>query len=127
MRRSANVSLGLAMAATLAFAASGCAVEPDQEFMDVEADHQQVCVKVQDNGDLIRDDDSKCPDENHSHTSFGPGFWYWYYLGRAYGAPPAVGQTVNRWQGTFTRPSSGTIAKAPSSGGFGTFRSAVGG
>jgi hypothetical protein len=126
MKKSTNVSLGIAMAATLAFAASGCATEPDQEFMDTEADNQQVCVQVQDNGDLVRDDDAKCPDENEHHAHFTPGFWYWYYMNRSMGTPPAVGQKVTTG-GTFIRPTSGSIAKPPSSGGFGTFRAPVAG
>lgn len=120
---SGAVTTGIVLAAVISMACA--AGEDDQEFMDTEADNQQVCVQVQDNGDLIRDDDGKCPDENEHHAHFTPGFWYWYYMSRTMGTPPAVGQKVTTG-GTFIRPTSGSIAKPPSSGGFGTFRAPVG-
>lgn len=122
---SGTVTTGIVLAAAVSFAcASG---EEDQEFMDMEADHQQVCVQVQDNGDLIREEDKECPDENESHAHFSPGYYYWYYMGRAHGTPPPVGNKVSTTSGSFTRPASGSIAKPPSSGGFGTFRAPVAG
>jgi len=128
MKKSTAVTIGLVLAAGVSFA---CASEPDQEFMDTEADHQQVCVEVQDNGDLVRDDDSDCPadreDNSHSGGHYYSGYHYWYYLGRAHGAPPAVGSKVNSSHGSFTRPSTGSIARPPASGGFGTFRALVAG
>lgn len=123
MKKSTAVTLGVVLAAGISFA---CASDPDQEFMDTEADHQQMCVQVQDGGELVRGDDSNCGDEGEHHASFNAGFWYWYYLGRAHGAPPAVGQKVPTG-GTFTRPTSGTFARPPATGGFGTTRVSVGG
>lgn len=122
MKKSTAVTVGLVLMAGVSFA---CASEPDQEFMDVNADHQQMCVQVQDNGDLIRDHDAKCPDEDEHHAHFNTGFWYWYYLGRVHGTPPPVGKQVPVG-GSFTRPTSGTIAKPPASGGFGVTKVSVG-
>lgn len=124
MKKSANVTLGLVLFAGVNFA---CASEPDQEFMDMDADHQQVCVRVQENGDLLRSEDDECGDENQSHAHFYSGYYYWYYMGRAHGTPPPVGSKVSAASGSFTRPSSGSIAKPPASGGFGTFRAPVAG
>jgi hypothetical protein len=126
MKISKNVLVGTVLLAGIAFTGTACASEPDQEFMDTEADHQQMCVQVQDNGDLIRDHDAKCPDEDEHHAHFDTGFWYWYYLGRVYGTPPAVGQQVPIG-GSFVRPSSGTIARPPATGGFGSTKVSVGG
>lgn len=123
MKRSTAVTVGLVLAAGVSFAcASG---EDDQEFMDVNADHQQVCVKVEDENNFVRAEDDQCPDENTSHAHFYPGYHYWYYLGSAHGTPPPVGSKVTPGHGSFTRPTSGTIAKPPASGGFGTFRAPV--
>lgn len=124
MKKSTSVTVGLVLAAGISFAcASG---EDDQEFMDVNADHQQVCVKVEDEDNFIRADDDKCPDENEHHAHFYPGYYYWYYMGSAHGSPPPVGSKVSTTSGSFTRPTSGTIARPPASGGFGVFRVPVG-
>lgn len=124
MKKSTSVTLGLVLFAGVSFA---CASEPDQEFMDTEADHQQVCVQVEDDEELVRSEDGKCGDENESHAHFYPGYYYWYYIGRAHGTPPPVGGKVSTTSGSFTRPTSGSIAKPPPSGGFGTFRAPVAG
>lgn len=121
---SGAVTTGIVLAAAVSFAcASG---EDDQEFMDVNADHQQVCVKVEDQDNFIRAEDKECGDENEHHAHFYPGYHYWYYMGSAHGTPPPVGSKVSTTSGSFTRPSTGSIAKPPSSGGFGTFRAPVG-
>lgn len=125
MKRSTSVVMGAMLAAAVSFAcASG---EDDQEFMDVDADHQQVCTEVKHNGELVRVEDEKCPDENEHHAHFSPGYYYWYYLGKAHGTPPAVGASVPVANGSFTRPSTGTIARPPATGGFGVTKVSVGG
>lgn len=119
MKKSTSITLGLVLTAGVSFA---CASEPDQQFMDVEADYQQMCVREQDDR-LIRRPDDECPrdDSNRSGTSS----LYWYYLGRAFGTPPAVGQPVPSG-GTTTRPVGASIAKPPASGGFGVTKVSVG-
>lgn len=123
MKKSTSVTLGLVLLAGVSFA---CASEPDQEFMEIAADHQQMCVQIEDDFELVRSEDGNCPDENESHANFYPGYYYWYYMGRAHGTPPPVGAKVPVASGSFTRPSSGTIAKPPASGGFGVTQVSVG-
>lgn len=121
--------MGAVLAAGVVFAL-GCASEPDQEFMDESADHQQICVEIsQDGQQLERVDDDDCPsdEDNNGQSTFYPGYPYWYYLGRAYGSPPPVGQRLPlASHGSFSRPQGGTIARPPATGGFGTTRVSVG-
>lgn len=122
MKRSAMVTTGLVLAAAVSFA---CASEPDQEFMDVEADYQEMCVEDKGDGELERHPDEECPGgQQHSSSSS----LYWYYLGRAFGSPPAYGSSFRPGShGTTVRPVTGTIARPPASGGFGMSRVSVGG
>lgn len=126
MKRSISAATGLVLTAVFTVA---CASEPDQEFMDTEADHQQVCVKPQPNGELERRPDHECSGQDESGGGGGSGCAVcWYFLGRAYGTPPAVGQKIPAYTpGSYARPSTGTIARPPASGGFGTTRVSVGG
>lgn len=125
MKRSMSVATGLILTVVMSTA---CSSEPDQEFMDAEADHQQVCVKPQGNGELERRPDHECSDQDDDGRSGGSSCVVcWYFIGRAFGAPPAVGSKLPAYTpGSFTRPSSGTIAKPPASGGFGTTKVSVG-
>lgn len=126
MKRTSKVTVGLVLSAGMLFTNTACTSEPDQEFMDAEADHQQVCVKPRENGELERRPDHECSDDGSSGSA--TCLVCWYFLGRAFGAPPAHGQRFNPGSyGSFIRPSSGTIAKPPASGGFGTTKVSVGG
>ena len=86
MKKSAAVTLGVVAAAAVSFA---CASEPDQEFMDVQADYTEVCAEVVSENEFIRRDDDRCAHDTDggSHTVHTSGL-YWYYLGRATQAPP---------------------------------------
>jgi hypothetical protein len=127
MKKSTNVVVGKILLAGSMFALAGCTDEPDQEFMDVQADYTEVCVEVVNGNDLIRREDAQCADDTDggSHAIHTNGL-YWYYLGRAVQAPP-VGGYVLANGGRFTRPSAGTIAHAPAKGGFGMTRATVAG
>lgn len=130
MKKSSNVKVGMVLAVGMMFAATGCASEPDQEFMDTQADHQQLCVKISDDGnEVTRVSDDQCPsdEDNNGQSVFYVGYPYWFYMGRAFGTPPAVGSTVPRTHGSFSRPAGGTIAKPPATGGFGMARVPVAG
>lgn len=128
MKKSTSVVIGLVLTAGIGLA---CAEgDPDQEFMDMEADHQQMCVTIVDEGqNLLRGEDSNCahqPEDNGGGGTF-VCTWCWYYLGRVHGTPPAVGQKIPIGSsGSFVRPSTGTIAKPPASGGFGVTKVSVG-
>lgn len=123
MKKSISVATGLILTAVFTVA---CSSEPDQEFM--EADHQQICVKPQPNGELERRPDHECDgqDDNGSSGSSGCAVC-WYFLGRAYGTPPPVGQKIPAYApGSYARPASGTVARPPATGGFGGSRVSVG-
>lgn len=124
MKRSSRVLIGTVLGAGMIMASSACSSEPDQEFMD--ADHQQVCVKKGEaTGELERRPDHEC---SGASEDGGTCLICWYFLGRAFGTPPAVGSRFNPGSyGTFTRPTTGTFAKPPASGGFGTTKVSVGG
>lgn len=111
MKKSTAVTLGLVLAAGISFA---CASGDDQEFMDTEADHQEICVDEQ-TGKRV--EDRECDS--------GTSGYHWFYHGRAHGPAPAVGQPYNRLYGSTVRPG-GTIARPPATGGFGTTKVSVG-
>lgn len=114
------VTVGVILAAGISFA---CAADPDQEFMDEPADHQEMCVEDKGNGEYERHPDDECEDE-HRRASNG---LLWYYLGRAYGSPPPYGSSFKPGShGTTVKPTTGTVARPPSTGGFGTTRVSVG-
>jgi len=120
MKKSSKVMVGNVLFAGMLFAMSGCATEPDQQFMESDADYQEICLDREDNE---RVEFEKCDqDSSNGHTTFFP-----YYLSRAYGSVPAVGSKINPAHGTSIRPASGTIARPPASGGFGTSRVTSGG
>jgi hypothetical protein len=109
MKRSTAVTLGLVMVAGMSFA---CSSEPDQEFMDVTADSQEICVK--------RDTMERVTWEHcEEDAASGHAHYYPWYHGSAHGPAPAVGSKVNPHQGSAIRPG-GTVARPPSTGGFGT-------
>lgn len=120
MKKSSKVLVGSVLFAGMLFAMSGCASEPDQEFMESDADYQEVCLDREDNE---RVDFEKCDqDSSNGHTTFFP-----YYLSRSYGSVPPVGSKINPAHGTAVRPASGSIARPPASGGFGRTITSVGG
>jgi hypothetical protein len=125
VKRSAFVSTGIVLASVLLVA---CSSEPDQEFMDADADHQQVCVKPQPNGELERRPDHECADQDDDgHMGGSTCAVCWYFLGRAYGTPPAVGQKIPSYApGSYAKPSTGTVARPPATGGFGVTRVTTG-
>lgn len=128
MKVSKRVVIGSVLSVGIVFASSACTSEPDQEFMDVNADHQQVCVKPQPNGELERRPDHECPGQDEGGSGGGSSCAVcWYYIGRAHGSAPAVGSKFRPVSGSYARPSTGTVAKAPASGGFGMSRVSVGG
>lgn len=120
MKKSSKVMVGNVLIFGMLFAMSGCATEPDQEFMESDADYQEICLDREDNE---RVEFEKCDqDSSHGHTMFYP-----YYLSRTYGPAPAVGSKINPAHGTSVRPASGSIARPPASGGFGRTITSVGG
>lgn len=122
MKRSKLVTTGVVFAAVISFA---CALGSEEEYEEVQADYQEMCVEDKGDGELERHPDEQCPG-GQQHSS-GSGL-YWYYLGRAFGSPPAYGSSFRPGgHGTTVRPVAGTVARPPASGGFGTFRVPVGG
>lgn len=131
MKKSTAITLGVVLAAGVSLA---CASGEDDSTQKVteNADHQKICVTITDQGQQMeRRDDEECshqPDDNGIGSDGGTFTCLvcWYYLGRAHGSAPAVGQKIPiSAVGSFSRPTSGSIASPPKSGGFGTYTSRV--
>lgn len=106
MKRSTSVTL--CIIPLLVTALSGCA-----EDEEVNADYSQVCVE--DDTDIRVEDNNCDTDSTGSHW-----VWFPHHL-----LMPPVGDRINPAFGVTTKPTSGTIARPPAKGGFGTFRSGL--
>jgi hypothetical protein len=104
MKRTAAVTVG---AVLTALALTGCADEEQT------ADYSEVCVDAQG----VRVEDRRC-DERDGHT------WMWFPYSYSV---PAHGSHVDASKGTTVRPVTGTVARPPASGGFGTTRAGTAG
>lgn len=112
--KSKVVRLGLT--ASLAISLAACASDDDDA--EVRADHHRICV----DNDQVRVEDTNCPDDDSDGHFFHP---YWIYGSHS---APGVGSKVVPGSYSTVKPTSGTIARPPAKGGFGTFRSgSVGG
>lgn len=107
MRRLSSVSVTVGAVLTAGIALAGCSAD--------EPDHTEICVDSQ---TMERVPDERCEQHSLSSSTF-----LWYYLGRSFAAPP-VGSKVT--SGSFTKPTTGTVGRVPSSGGFGTFKGSTG-
>jgi hypothetical protein len=100
MKRTAAITIGVVLSA---LALTGCSDEEQN------ADYSEVCLDAQN----VRVDDDRCDDDSsHNH-------WMWFPY--VY-AVPAYGSHVDTSKGVTTRPTTGTIARPPATGGFGTTR-----
>jgi len=122
---SKRVTVGTILASGIAFAMAGCS---EDEWSTTQAAYSEICVQVGPGGQQVTrvSDDNCTSDNDRCSTYIYPGHYYWYYLGRSQQAPP-VGAHLPIASGQFSRPASGTIARPPASGGFGTTRVSVGG
>lgn len=77
------------------------------------ADYNRICLDQ--NG--VRVEDANCPDDDLHH-----GFFYPIWIHNTYPAP-AVGSKPAAGTYSTVKPASGSIARPPAKGGFGTFRS----
>jgi len=109
-RRSRTVTTGAVLAA-LVLTLTACT---DDEGDEQNADYSEVCVDEQ--GQRV--DDDRCDDNDGHHT------WMWFPYGYAV---PAHGARVDTSKGVTVRPASGTIARPPITGGFGTYRGTTAG
>lgn len=100
------VRVGVVLSAAMAVA--GCSE-------DEKPDYTEICV---DSRIMERVEDERCGDRLSGDPSV-----LWYYVGSPMAAPPVGGKVGF---GSFTKPASGTIGRAPSSGGFGTFMGSTG-
>ena len=96
-----RIVLSAAFIAFVPFVAAGKCDTPNQQ-----ADFAEVCRR---DADDIRTEDSEC-EEGRSGRS-------WVYV---VGQATQVGHRITNY--STVRPTTGTIARAPSSGGFGTYR-----
>jgi hypothetical protein len=113
MKKSSNVIIGPVVIAAMALASlTGCA----DEYEEVQADNQEICVK-KDTDERVADDNC---DKDSSHSHF-----FWWYHSSAYGPAPAVGSRITPGHGTALKPT-GSIARPPTSGGFGGSRVSAG-
>ena len=129
MHRSRAVRIGALV--TLFAASLACADGEDTEV--VQTQYGEICVRrepppavdqpfMQDEPQLVRVPWEDC-EKDSSHTHFYP---YWINHASGHAAPP-VGSRVVPGSGTATRPASGAVARPPSTGGFGTHTTTIGG
>lgn len=92
--------------------ALGCA--SDDETTEVQTEYGEICVRQEppDSGEWERVADSECDDGHHGRS------WIWMHHAGGHTAPP-VGSRVSHGSFVTSRPT-GSIARPPTSGGFGT-------
>jgi hypothetical protein len=100
MKRTASLTIGIVLTGIM----TGCASEPDN------TDYTEICV----DRDMTRLPEDQCDDDDD--RSRGHGF---IYISSG-SSSPAYGSRYMGGSYTTTRPASGTIGRAPSTGGFGT-------
>lgn len=106
MKRTASITIGVILAGLM----TGCASEPDS------TDYTEICV----DRDMTRLPEDQCDDDGD--RAGGNGF---IYISNG-SSSPAYGSKYTGSSYTTTRPASGTIGRAPSSGGFGTHAGTAG-
>lgn len=106
MKKSANVIIGPVTVGAMIFALAACS---DEEYVEVQADSQEICVE-QATGNRVPFE--RCDDDSdHSH-------YYPWFHSSSHGPAPAVGSRINPAYGSTVRPA-GSIARPPATGGFG--------
>lgn len=103
MKRTQHITIGVVAALALAACGSG----------ESNADYNRICLD--ENG--VRVEDHNCPDDDSRNGFFYPIWLYGHTAAPAVGSRPPAGSYVT------TKPATGSIARPPAKGGFGTFRS----
>lgn len=122
MKKLSSRAVSIAGTATLALALTGLAcADSGDETQIVNTEYGEICMRHDyATGEDIRVDDDEC-EQGRPGTSM---VWVNHVHGHH---APAVGQRLTPGTATWTRPVSGSFAKPPATGGFGTHVVSVGG
>lgn len=121
MRKLSSRTVSIVGTAALALALTGLACADSEETETVNTEYGEICVRHDyATGEDIRVDDDEC-EQGRPHTST-------VWVNQVHGhRAPAIGQKLGPGTATWARPATGSFAKAPATGGFGTHTISVGG
>ena len=121
MKKLSSRTVSIVGTATLALALTGLAcADGGDETQTVNTEYGEICVRHDyATGDDIRVDDAEC-EQGRPGTST-------VWVNQAHGhRSPAIGQRLAPGTATWARPATGSFAKPPATGGFGTHTVSVG-